>query len=217
MDRSEYSHYASERLAGGFSRMGSWRLVAPFLAGARTLDVGCSDGLYLQDMAAGSVGIEQVPALAARARERGLSVICGDLDAELRKVSSESFDAVLFSHVLEHVDSPIATLRQIQRVLRPGGVLVLGLPIERNIYRDLLRRDYFDGTHIYAFSVRNAFKLLRDVGLEPKRTLYHLPKCRSRAGLLLLRAWNGFPWPGREYLSMAYWIVAARPRGEAVR
>ena len=83
---------------------------------------------------------------------------------------------------MEHVDAPIETLREINRVLENRGVLVLGLPIERNIYRDLLRMDYFDGMHIYAFSVRNAMKLLEESGFRPEKVFFHLPKCRNNVG-----------------------------------
>jgi len=60
---------------------------------------------------------------------------------------------------MEHLESPILMLKQIHRVLVQKGVLILGLPIERNIFRDVLRMDYFDGTHIYAFSVRRKLPL----------------------------------------------------------
>jgi SAM-dependent methyltransferase len=125
-------------------------------------------------------------------------------------LSDNSFEAALFSHVMEHVDTPIQMLRQIYRVVTPGGILILGLPIERNIYRDVLRMDYFNGTHIYAFSVRNAVKLLNEVGFREKELFFHLPKCRNRVGHVIEGFWNYTKWPFREYFSMAYWIVAVK-------
>jgi SAM-dependent methyltransferase len=208
--KDDYDHYANARLAGDFGEMSSWRFVQPFIDGKRTLDIGCSDGLYLKYMTKDSIGIEQVEALAKIGRERGLNVVNGDVYEVLKGFPEKQFEAVLFSHVMEHVDSPIAMLRQICRVLEDNGVLVLGLPIERNIFRDLLRMDYFDGTHIYAFSVRNARKLLEESGFSAHEVFFHLPKCRRGLGYEIESIWNSVRLPFRAYFSMAYWIIAVK-------
>ena len=208
--KSEYSEYAKSRLEGNFGAMSSWRFVAPFLRGKKVLDIGCSDGLYLSQLSRDSWGIEQVSALAGAAKRRGMNVITGDILPSMMAFDSGAFDGVLFSHVLEHVDNPVAVLRESQRVLKAEGTLILGLPIERNIFRDLLRMDYFAGTHLYAFSVRNARKLLEESGFRVEKMFFHLPKCRAGMGRMLESVWNKIAWPFREYLSMAYWIVATR-------
>lgn len=209
MDK-QYKEYANARLGGDFDEMSSWKFVRPFLEGKRVLDVGCSDGLYLKYMGGGSQGIEQVPVLGEEARRKGMNVITGDVLETIRTLPDGRFEGVLFSHVMEHVDSPIEMLRQINRVLEKGGTLVLGLPIERNVFRDLLRMDYFDGTHIYAFSVRNANKLLEETGFSSEKVFFHLPKCRSRIGGWVEKTWNITPLPFRSYFSMAYWVVAVK-------
>lgn len=42
--------------------------------------------------------------------------------------ADESFDAVFYHHVIEHVDDPAKSLAEIHRVLRPGGWLFVGTP-----------------------------------------------------------------------------------------
>lgn len=209
MDK-QYEKYAESRLGGNFGEMSSWRFVYPYLCNKRVLDIGCSDGLYLKQLSKDSQGIEQVFALAETGKERGLDIINGDVLPTIRQTGDDSFQGVLFSHVMEHVDCPIVMLREIHRVLQPQGVLVLGLPIERNVYRDLLRMDYFNGTHIYAFSVRNTYKLLEETGFKVERVFFHLPKCRSTIGRGIESIWNSANWPFREYFSMAYWVVATK-------
>jgi 2-polyprenyl-3-methyl-5-hydroxy-6-metoxy-1,4-benzoquinol methylase len=191
--------------------MSSWRFVYPYLRDKRVLDIGCSDGLYLRYLSKDSQGIEQVPVLAEVGRKKGLNITNGDLAQTIRQLRDEAFEGVLCSHIMEHIDSPVLMLREIHRLLESTGTLVLGLPIEKNIYRDLLRMDYFNGTHIYAFSVRNARKLLVEAGFIPVRVFFHLPKCRNTVGRILESCWNLTRWPFHEYLSIAYWIVAAKP------
>ncbi len=150
--------------------------------------------------------------MAEKARADGLNVITGDASSSIASFANDEFDAVLFSHVMEHVDCPIGMLREIRRVLKPKGLLIMGLPIERNIYRDLLRMDYFNGTHLYAFSVRNALKLLDEVNFDAVKVIFHLPKFRGRFGVWAQHFWNITHSPFHEYFSMAYWIVAERNR-----
>jgi SAM-dependent methyltransferase len=79
------------------------------------------------------------PALAARIRERAphLRHVSADLhrpDADLRLdlqatgLPDASFDAVLCSHVLEHVPDDAAALAEIRRVLTPGGWALIVVP-----------------------------------------------------------------------------------------
>lgn len=204
----EYSGYEKDRKAGKRDVMGGWELVAPYLQNKRTLDIGCSDGLYLERLTHDSIGIEQLTELAKIATDKGLHVFNSDLNDGLSKQTDNSFEAVLFSHVMEHLEQPIDVLREIHRILTPGGVLVLGLPTERNIFRNLLGHDYFLGTHILSFTVRNSEKLLELVGFSPEHTVYHLPKVRGRLSEAVHKAWNSIPLPGREWLSMGYWVIA---------
>jgi SAM-dependent methyltransferase len=62
-----------------------------------------------------------------------------DLDTEgLRVFADASFDAVIASHVLEHVADPIAAILEIDRVLRPGGLAVIVMP-DRHLTFDRVR------------------------------------------------------------------------------
>lgn len=51
-------------------------------------------------------------------------------DAQALPFGAGSFDALLCSHVLEHVDDDLAAAREFARVLRPGGVALIQVPVD---------------------------------------------------------------------------------------
>jgi SAM-dependent methyltransferase len=93
------------------------------------LDVGTGSGLLL--VAArrrewSVAGVEISPDAAALAREKyGLDVIAGDVFAV---PDSAVYDVVIFNHVVEHLVDPVENLRYGVERLRPGGLLVVGVP-----------------------------------------------------------------------------------------
>jgi 2-polyprenyl-3-methyl-5-hydroxy-6-metoxy-1,4-benzoquinol methylase len=101
-------------------------------ARGRLLDVGCGAGDLLVALRADdwSVrGVEPSPPGAEQARDKhGLDVVTGRFEeVDLPK---HSFDVVVFSGVLEHVQDPLDSLRRARTLLAPGGLLaVLFLPM----------------------------------------------------------------------------------------
>jgi SAM-dependent methyltransferase len=98
--------------------------------GGRLLDVGCGEGLFLHlaRQAGWEVqGVEIAGPSAAYARDvLRLDVFGGDLlEASF---PARHFDAVTFWHVLEHLHDPLRELREAHRILKPGGLLIVGAP-----------------------------------------------------------------------------------------
>lgn len=96
----------------------------PEVTGRSVLDVGCGTGRYLQLLtergAARVVGLDPEPAMLARAG-------CGALaraSLPALPVRSGAFDAVVCALVVGHLPDLPAAIRELARVLRPGGVLV---------------------------------------------------------------------------------------------
>lgn len=96
----------------------------------RVLDFGCGPGYLLDAFRRRgweAQGAELDDRTAAHARSvLGLPVETGVGDRW--PWPDRSFDAVVLWHVLEHLADPQATLARAHRVLRPGGVLMIGVP-----------------------------------------------------------------------------------------
>ena len=95
---------------------------------ARVLDAGCGSGRTLDDLAAYGVaqGTELNPAGLRAARERGHDVREGRVEAI--PFENASFDLVTCLDVIEHTDDDVAALRELRRVTRAGGHLVVSVP-----------------------------------------------------------------------------------------
>ena len=95
------------------------------------LEVGCGSGLflrYLREAGYTVEGVETSKADVRYARERtGLTVFEGAL--ETLPLAPGHYDAVVMVNVLEHIPDPAATVARIHALLRPGGWVVLVLPV----------------------------------------------------------------------------------------
>jgi SAM-dependent methyltransferase len=107
-------------------------------APVRLLDAGCGDGINLQFVgrlvtarrwATTLVGADYSTLRVSRARALHVS---GLVQASVTALGfhDESFDAVICNQVLEHVPDDRAAMLELRRVLRPGGLLIVGVPNE---------------------------------------------------------------------------------------
>lgn len=99
--------------------------------GRRVLDAGCGPGLYLAELVARGAdvtGFDQSADMVRHARIRlgpGIPVRQHDLDEPLGWLPDAAVDLVLAALVLHYVRDRVAALRELHRVLRPTGRLVL--------------------------------------------------------------------------------------------
>jgi SAM-dependent methyltransferase len=102
---------------------------APHLAGGRYLDCGCDDGSFTLDVAGALrprelLGIEIDDAAADRARARGIQVVGKDLNDPF-PLPDGHVDLVTANQVIEHLADTDGFVREIHRVLKPGGYAVV--------------------------------------------------------------------------------------------
>lgn len=138
----------------------------------RLLDVGCATGNFLAQIRERgeweTYGVEINQAAAEYARERfELNVFHG----ELREACypSDYFDVVTMWSVLEHLHDPLGSVREVRRILRPGGILSFTIPNGDSLDAQLFGPHwaFFDPPrHLYTFSRRALEELLSRGGFE---------------------------------------------------
>jgi ubiquinone/menaquinone biosynthesis C-methylase UbiE len=142
------------------------------------LDVGCATGRLLSSLASAGAtrlfGVDLAPNIVEVAREK---LTNQDAHAEFRVADAEdavpwpqeSFDVVTLTGVLHHFYRPDDALREIRRVLRPAGRLILldpaFFPPLRQVLNLCLRVASHDGDYHF-YSVRGATGLLERAGFQ---------------------------------------------------
>ncbi len=116
-------------------KLRNMQLAARHIAGGRFLGVGCGDGLELvlaRELGFEVAGLEVDDVRARRLAEHfGCEVLAGELpEAEL---AQEAYSLVYMDQVLEHPKRPGDYLRKAFQLLRPGGVLYVGVPNIRSV------------------------------------------------------------------------------------
>jgi SAM-dependent methyltransferase len=102
--------------------------------GARILDAGCGSGRTLDDLArrGEAQGIELNPLGVRAARERGHEV--EEAPVEAIPHEDAGFDLVTCLDVIEHTDDDVAALRELARVTKSGGRLIVTVPAHPRLW-----------------------------------------------------------------------------------
>jgi 2-polyprenyl-3-methyl-5-hydroxy-6-metoxy-1,4-benzoquinol methylase len=103
------------------------------LTGLRTLDLGCGSGWFSQralERGAHVISLDISPSLARMTRNRTQASTVA-ADAARVPFASGSFDLIISSEMLEHLERPEWGIQEIGRLVTPGGVVVLTTPNRR--------------------------------------------------------------------------------------
>jgi SAM-dependent methyltransferase len=193
----------------------------PPLPGLRVLDAGCGGGEYVGALVARGAdarGIECAEEKLDRVRDLPADLARRIRYGDIQRSEFEAgrFDAALLNEVLEHVPDDAAALRELHRVLRPGGSLVVFSPN---------RLHPFETHGVYALRcgrrISHATPFVPWIPLPLGRRLFRywarnywpaeLCGLLRRSGFRILR--RGFLWPTFENISgrQPGWMRPLRP------
>ena len=143
---------------------------------ARWVDIGCSRGQFVEFAArAGYVaeGVEPAADIAEAARAAGLTVRTGLLEEQ--HYPDATFDGASIFEVVEHLREPLPLLREVHRILKPGGMLLVstGNAASWSVAALGARWDYFhiekDGGHISFFNPGTITLMAERAGFQVRR------------------------------------------------
>ncbi len=141
--------------------------------GSTVLDIGCGSGdllLRLKELSCNAYGIDVDEITSKYLRETmNLNVINCDIDNGTR-FQADLFDVVVMRHSLEHTHNPVNVIHEVGRIMKSGGLLVIGVPnidsfvskITREKWRDLdIPRHlfHFNPLTISALLYKNGFSI----------------------------------------------------------
>jgi SAM-dependent methyltransferase len=168
--------------------------------GMRVLDAGAGDAPYQHMFAHAhyeSADFEKV------AKSYGETTYVCSLDAI--PVEDNRFDRIVFNQVLEHLPEPITVLKELHRVLKPGGLMICSAPLyyeEHEQPYDFYRYTQFGHRHLFD---RSSFEMLSIEWMEGYfGTVSYQMQCMFRSLPADPRA-----LPLRWWLPLAYPVVLA--------
>ncbi|WP_345816887.1 class I SAM-dependent methyltransferase (plasmid) [Paraburkholderia sp. PREW-6R] len=171
------------------------------VAAKKLLDVGCAHGWFLEQ-AAGRfdvLGIEPDEAVRAKTAAKGLPVRGGYFPQAL--LPGETFDAIVFNDVIEHIPDIDSALAACRERLNPGGVLVLNLPNSKGLFYRVSKffaamgwtspfermwQKGFPSPHVHFFGTRNLAELVDKHQMRLVREV-QLPSIRAKGMLERMR------------------------------
>jgi SAM-dependent methyltransferase len=152
----------------GIGRLGAdlnrWKVERYLHPDDTVLDFGCGGGYLLGALpVARKLGVEVSPRASEIATQNGLDVV-----SSLGEVPSSAVDVVISHAVLDHTLNPFAELKELFRVLRPGGRLVLWTPIDD--WRDRRSRQRDPNFRMYTWTPPLMRNLLDEAGFDEIET-----------------------------------------------
>jgi len=137
----------------------------------RILDIGCGEGNILIDAFSRGWEAHGLDIYDNRTNEAKRSEIFFK-DGNLLDAAypDNHFDCVYLDSVLEHLIDPLTHIKEINRILRPGGTFYIGVPNENSLFNDIRR---------LAFTIKGKGKIA--VRIQPFKTPFHVSGFTSKS------------------------------------
>ena len=152
----------------------SYKSSIPFIPDSRGLDIGCGNGRFISSMNKLGwrfEGVEFSSVAVDICHKAGLKVFKGELKAA--DFQNNSFDVVSARHLIEHIPDPDDLFKEISRLLKPKGHLVLRTPNSQALGRKWFGLNWFPDDiprHLILFNSENLNMLARKYNMYPVKT-----------------------------------------------
>ncbi len=134
------------------------------------LEVGCSSGFFLEDLRSKAkhatlVGSDFIgePLQELAGRLPGIPIL--QFDITHCPFGDSSFDGIVMLNVLEHIENDLEALKQVYRILKPGGLVVIEVPAGPHLY------DFYDQhlMHYRRYQSKSLKSLAEKAGFQVER------------------------------------------------
>ncbi len=144
----------------------------------RLLDIGSGYGFFLEEMKSRGWDVEgvELSETGRRYTQSRISIPVHSVSLESLSLPDDHFDIVTLFYVIEHLSDPVSTIREVARILKPGGLILVRWPHSTPLVRLLgpLSRKldlYHTPFHLYDFSPRTIRMLLATASFEGVKTI----------------------------------------------
>lgn len=159
-------------------------------AGSRALDIGCNAGFLLDVLRERGYHTEGIERSRAGEAAAAAGHVVHALDIEVHELGLPRYALITMTHVLEHLQRPVAGLTWIRRHLASGGIAVIEVPNWADRMRPVWGRRYRPlelGDHVGFFERESLTRALRQAGLVVDR-LWSAPQASTLVFPSLLTA-----------------------------
>lgn len=143
-------------------------LVEKYTKKRKILDVGCGHGFCLEaakKRGFNAVGIDVSGYAVEYAKEHGCKAFLTDIYKAGFK--DTSFDVITIFQLIEHVPNPVKFMKEVKRILKPGGHVILTTPNHGGYLKKLMGKNWFSyrhQEHLFFFSPKSIDFLLEKAG-----------------------------------------------------
>jgi 2-polyprenyl-3-methyl-5-hydroxy-6-metoxy-1,4-benzoquinol methylase len=180
-----YLNYLSDQLQDKKNHEALLKKLSKYksIEGCRILDVGCGSGKlvrYCRSKGLDAFGLEPSTALFDEFLKNESFFFNGDVADFIYKNPGVKFDFIIAADVLEHVAEPVHFMRDIARLLSPGGILFISTPDVNSLFARAAgkRWHYYNRYHLSLFSPQTLERLGEGSGLT-RAEAGHLTRYQS--------------------------------------